>query len=300
MNVSFGNLNLVDGQTVNIEDAQKDLFISWPGNPDFLYTLVVYDMSFPSVYDTSKSPFVHFFVTNIPGTRIDEGSVVIDYLSPRPPVGSGDHLFVIDIYLQKSMINFSPTNDRENIDVKNLSAGLQFIGRLNFYVSPTQNISQIKISKVKVAPMTIAKPISPISSEFRQSPVRRPRGSGHVRTEEERESYFKPDSTLADDKKKFCRTFLHVAAKQTENCNKEHAWYQVKDGKTCYNSFSIAAKISGTSSRECGKNFAFENIPDGELKAYAELNGISVPTPYDRNKILENIRVWKERNYPEK
>jgi len=106
-------------------------------------------------------------------------------------------------------------------------------------------------------------------------------------------SWLKSETGLSEPKQKFCRCVLDVASKQPESCNRERAWYQVREGRMCYNPYSVCAKSVGTTSRKCGESYDFENIPDDQLVAYASLNRIEVPRPYDRTKMLENIYRWK-------
>jgi len=95
-------------------------------------------------------------------------------------------------------------------------------------------------------------------------------------------SYFKPDTTLSPEEQAFCRCVAHVEAKGTAR-----------------NPYAVCAKSVGTTSRRCGQEYEFSNFPDSELIGYAEQHKISVPRPYRRQKMLENITAWKaqEKKY---
>lgn len=80
-------------------------------------------------------------------------------------------------------------------------------------------------------------------------------------------------------KQKYCSCVLKVGAKGG-----------------AYNRYAVCAKSTGTSSKECGKYYDWEKMDDKYLIAYA--NGkdgkISVPSPYRRRQMLDNINKWKE------
>ena len=102
--------------------------------------------------------------------------------------------------------------------------------------------------------------------------------------------YFKSNSTLSDREEKFCRCALHVLAKNQGYCNKPGKWGR---GTDCYNPYAVCAKSTRTSSRHCGDSYDFSGVPDNELRAYAQSHSIAIPTPYDRNGMLANLRSWK-------
>lgn len=106
-----------------------------------------------------------------------------------------------------------------------------------------------------------------------------------------KDNYFVSTSDLPENKKKWCRCILHVAAKQTDQCLEDVVKNSGKsfNGNKCYNVYAVCAKNIGTTSRKCSQNYNFNNIPDNELIAYAKIHKISVPKPYDRIKMIESI-----------
>ena len=84
-------------------------------------------------------------------------------------------------------------------------------------------------------------------------------------------------------KEKFCRCVLHVAQKNTQECNRTREW-----GDKCYNPYSICAKTTRTTTGGKPCNYIFNNIPIEEVKAYIDLHydaiNRSLPAPF--NEIL--------------
>jgi len=108
-------------------------------------------------------------------------------------------------------------------------------------------------------------------------------------------NYFKKSSDLSEDKKKWCRCVLHVAAKQTDQCleNVNRTAGQVFHGNVCYNPYKVCSATIKTSCRQCGINYEFRNIPDNELRAYGKLKKIKIPSPYSRELMIVSIMNWK-------
>lgn len=108
------------------------------------------------------------------------------------------------------------------------------------------------------------------------------------------DEYFRDPTSLSDQDKKYCRCTLHVAGKQTPKCLQNKAWFKTIDGQKCANPYSICAKSTKHTSRECAEHYNWSEIPDQELTGYANLNRIPVPQPYNRQQMLENIITWKQ------
>jgi hypothetical protein len=110
-------------------------------------------------------------------------------------------------------------------------------------------------------------------------------------------NYFKENADLNEREKKWCRCVLHVAAKQSDQCleNVNENAGKLFDGKSCYNFYAVCSSTVGTSSRKCGINYEFRNIPDNELVAYAKIKKIVVPKPYVREQMIQAIFEWKKR-----
>ncbi len=109
-------------------------------------------------------------------------------------------------------------------------------------------------------------------------------------------NYFKKKTKLEKDEKKWCRCVLHVAAKQNQSCLQDvnNNAEKTLDGQMCYNPYAVCSKTIGTSSRKCGINYNFKNIPDDELIAYSNMKKIKVPSPYLREKLIQSIMEWKK------
>jgi hypothetical protein len=87
-----------------------------------------------------------------------------------------------------------------------------------------------------------------------------------------KKSYFKQNSRLSTQQKKYCRCVLHVSSNNSPSCNTKRSY----GSKGCYNSYAVCTKSTKRKgSVKCGSQYEFKNIPMKELKAFASLNKIN-------------------------
>lgn len=78
--------------------------LSWDADEDALYALLAVDPDVPSRTNPKERELRHWLVINIPGTSVDQGKVVYEYLSPAPPKDGGLHRYVFMIFKQRNGI----------------------------------------------------------------------------------------------------------------------------------------------------------------------------------------------------
>nr|QBK86316.1 MAG: HeH/LEM domain protein [Marseillevirus LCMAC102] len=87
-----------------------------------------------------------------------------------------------------------------------------------------------------------------------------------------KEKYFVTRSPLSQQQKKYCRCIAHVAAKNPEWCNKHGTW------KTCVNPYAVCTtRTRRTGMFYCVKYMDLDSMPAKEVKALADMKGISIP-----------------------
>jgi hypothetical protein len=95
-------------RTETKNDVRVDLGLL-PSEEQYLHTLVLYDKDAPS------SPFIHWIVANIEDNDINDGEDVFPYMPPQPPVGSGPHRYILEIFRQRYPLEFKYQDyDRKN------------------------------------------------------------------------------------------------------------------------------------------------------------------------------------------
>lgn len=109
---------------------------------------------------------------------------------------------------------------------------------------------------------------------------------------------FKEGSDLTEKERKYCSCVLKVAAKQPGECYEPEKWQRKVGGVKCYNPYPICTKSVGRKGRvNCGSNYDFEAMDDTYLKAYADLNKIEIPSPYNREATQAAIIRYKDEKY---
>ena len=262
LEVSFGDISIYNDQIVGFQIAKQPFNISIKGDSSQLYTLVIYDLSAPHARNPMNSPLIHFLEVNIPGSNIDQGDVILEYMPPSPGPKSGNHIYVVDLFRQNGKITPEISNERESFPLLPFTKtyNLTHQSRLIFRVNPDPAQRETVTSMDGQA--------SP-RSDWTQN--------------------------LNEHDEKYCDCVIKVTGREPTSCIQEKAWFQQKEGHTCANPYSVChSSVHGESGRpECGKHYLFENIPDQELVGYAILNGIPIISPYDRQALIEQLYQWE-------
>lgn len=84
----------------------------------------------------------------------------------------------------------------------------------------------------------------------------------------------KPKQEPTDQQQeKYCRCRMHVAGKNSDECNARQAWKETKNRRSdCVNPFAVCGKISHTSN-SCVNSMDFTGITRRELYSYALVKG---------------------------
>ena len=118
------------------KEASGSLDITYTGDRDKLYTLVIYDVDAPYPEDPSSSPYLHYAVVNIPGDEIKDGDTIMPYTPPHPPKDSKEHRYIISLFIQKSRIVPIDIKARIRFDVNSFVArhNLKLVEEFSFSV----------------------------------------------------------------------------------------------------------------------------------------------------------------------
>lgn len=253
MNITLRDNKLTSTTAYHLEDF-ANLQITWHASQRSYHTLIIYDVD-----AGSNSPYVHLLIVNIPGADISQGNVVISYISPNPPMKDSLHQYYIDIYRQSNKITSLHDSLRThfplNLFIK--QHGLRLIAQEIIYVDPSRQVFFLGESSVT------------INSEH---------------------EFIIANSTLDEREQAFCSCVVQVAAKQPGACNLEKAWFEERNGEECYNPFAVCANSVGTTSRDCWNNYNFDVMDDKHLQSLAYLHNKPVPSPYDRDSLINTFQ----------
>ncbi|XP_050101631.1 protein D3-like [Anopheles aquasalis] len=83
--------------------------LQWTTKPDTLYTVLMADPDAPSRSNPEMRSWKHWVVGNVPSSRVDQGTVLADYVGAGPPQGTGLHRYVFLVYQQSGNLTFDET-----------------------------------------------------------------------------------------------------------------------------------------------------------------------------------------------
>ncbi len=294
MEVKFGNVPVSLVGFITTNTAQEHLTMEWIANPNSLYTAILYDIDSPyPAPNNIDAPYLNMLVTNIKGMDMGSGSPIISYNAPSPPPNSLPHTYNADIYLQIGPIQPVQHSVRKNFDL------VSFVNRHNLDLV---NRSSFKVGQlVSTGGNSSSSNNIPTQDSSQSQTQYQPQSIPTSVRVTETTNFFKAGSDLPEKKKKWCRCILKVADKQRGTCNIDRAWFESRNGQTCYSPYRICSKSVGTSSRECGEHYDFDSFSDNHLVTYAQLHQkdkdgiiIDIPNPYNRVTMLNNIKRWKQ------
>ncbi len=103
--VMFGNNKIEDGVHMPLFSVQNEPIIHYneifPNNQKIYkyYTFIIVDPDAPAGF------MIHQCTYNIPGNKVQMGTVLYPYHPPNPPKGSGEHRYFCILYEQSSIIS---------------------------------------------------------------------------------------------------------------------------------------------------------------------------------------------------
>ncbi|KAJ8933207.1 hypothetical protein NQ314_014154 [Rhamnusium bicolor] len=103
--VENGKLPIYFGNIVKPSEATKIPEVTYESDENTLWSLILTN---PDGHFTEQtSEYVHWFVGNIPGNKLEKGETLVEYLQPFPPKGTGYHRHIFILYKQDKKIDFS-------------------------------------------------------------------------------------------------------------------------------------------------------------------------------------------------
>ena len=111
--IMFGTKNIQDGEHMSLFSVQNEPKIHYseifPNRQkiDKYYTFIIVDPDAPT------GPHIHQCIYNIPGDKVQKGTVLLPYYPPTPPKGSGEHRYFCILYEQAEKITKPPVVNKD-------------------------------------------------------------------------------------------------------------------------------------------------------------------------------------------
>lgn len=142
LEIFYNNKKITKNEFLTPFGTKEEPLVKYNSNSNELYTLILYDPN--SIYGT----YIHWVTINIPGDDISKGSIVIPYMGPHPPSGSGIHNYTFQLYKQTERKDIKPIRERE-ISIEDLKNKLQVSNLLTQFIFKSQYESGGKNKKNK-------------------------------------------------------------------------------------------------------------------------------------------------------
>lgn len=128
--------------------------VEFPRMAGYKYTIAMLDPDAPSYKDPKFRPILHWLLVNVDAgditapVNLKKGAVLYKYRGPKPPLGSGQHRYVILAYRQQRDIATSltiPYEKRTNFNMAKF-AGEQGLGKpiaINYFLSENCHVDGV-------------------------------------------------------------------------------------------------------------------------------------------------------------
>ena len=107
LEIFYNNKKILKNEFITPSQTKEQPLVKYNFNSNELYTLILYDPD--SIYGT----YIHWVTVNIPGDDIGKGSIVIPYMGPHPPSGTGIHNYTFQLYKQTEKKDIKPLKERD-------------------------------------------------------------------------------------------------------------------------------------------------------------------------------------------
>lgn len=95
------------GNELTPTEVRQKPRIRFAADPYAYYTLIMTDPDAPSRKNPTNREWNHWLVVNIPGSQVEKGQTLTEYVGSATPKGTGLHRYVILVYKQPFRLAFS-------------------------------------------------------------------------------------------------------------------------------------------------------------------------------------------------
>jgi phosphatidylethanolamine-binding protein (PEBP) family uncharacterized protein len=149
LKIFYNNKKITNNEFLTPSETKEQPIIKYNSNDNNLYTLILYDPD--SIYGT----YIHWAIVNIPEDNINNSTIIVPYLGPQPPSGTGIHNYIFQLYKQSEKKYIKPLEGRQ-FELEDLKNKLQvsnliteFVFKSQFESGGTKNKKVKKTKKTK-------------------------------------------------------------------------------------------------------------------------------------------------------
>jgi phosphatidylethanolamine-binding protein (PEBP) family uncharacterized protein len=118
MEVFYNGKIIKNNQFLKVSETQIEPEIKLNMEENKLYTLIFYDPD--AIPDALGGTYIHWTIVNITNNDIKTGNIIIPYKGPCPPMKTGKHHYIFNLYEQNGENKISQINKKQiEINQKN-------------------------------------------------------------------------------------------------------------------------------------------------------------------------------------
>ena len=143
LEIFYNNKKIINNQFIKPSETQIQPKIEYNFDKNKFYTLIMYDP------DAVNGTFFHWIVINIKDD-IKNGKIILPYKGPAPPIRTGKHRYIFELYQQPEILNVKIMTKRnvplnlikKNLNLSNYISKIKFISQNDFGGKKTKKIKR--------------------------------------------------------------------------------------------------------------------------------------------------------------
>ena len=146
MEVFYNGKIIKNNQFLKVSETQIEPEIKLNMEENKLYTLIFYD---PDA--VAGGTYIHWTIVNITNNDIKTGNIIIPYKGPSPPMKTGKHHYIFNLYEQngENKINKKQIEINQEIEVKTPIYEIEFISENEVGGRKQKKSKKRKLKKTK-------------------------------------------------------------------------------------------------------------------------------------------------------
>jgi len=124
LELTYKTIRTFPGMKLTADMTRFKPMVHWPAKNNALYTVIMSNLDINNRRNRTLSEFWHWFVANVPGNSVDQGTTIFDHLFPLVlPEGDGDHRFGYFVFEQPGALDYSDEGGPTDACSPNMSNG---------------------------------------------------------------------------------------------------------------------------------------------------------------------------------
>lgn len=131
LDIYYNNKKIENNEFITPIESKNKPVVKINSNTNKIYTLIMYDP------DAINGTHVHWLIININDNNINSGKIILSYKGPSPPLKTGKHRYIFELYEQNRINDIEEMTER-NVSIETIKNKLS----ISKYISKIQFVSE--------------------------------------------------------------------------------------------------------------------------------------------------------------